>query len=269
MAPYAEFIGSDGKGRTVTPAEPLPVDIGAATVEISGDVTADLADIEDSVGAPADAAASSDTGTFSLIALAKRALQNWTTLLGRIPALQSGAVPVNDNSGSLTVDGKAYRAAVTLTRPSNTTAYAAGDVVGIADSGTPANAGSAIITLSSIGPAGGYVLIQSVRLMIGNSTAPASAFRLHLYTESPTAILDNAAFDLVAGDVGKYAGYVDLPAPQDFGSIAVTQSDYAGTMVKLAAASTTLFAQLEARSAYTPASGTLYDLRVLSLEASL
>jgi hypothetical protein len=269
MAPYAEFIGSDGKGRTVTPAEPLPVDIGSATVEISGDVTADLADIEDALGAPADAAASSDTGTFSLIAQFKRGLQSLTTLLSRIPALQSGAVPVGDNSGSLTVDGKSYRAAVTITRPSNTTAYAAGDVVGIADSGTPANAGSAIITLSSIGPAGGSVLIQSVLLMIGNSTPPASAFRLHLYTESPTAILDNAAFDLVAGDVGKYAGYIDLPAPQDFGGIAVTQSDYAGTLVKLAATSTTLYAILEARSAYTPASGTLYDLRVLTLEAGL
>jgi hypothetical protein len=185
------------------------------------------------------------------------------------PALQSGAVPVGDNGASLTVDGKAYRAAVTITRPSNTTAYAAGDVVGVADSGTPANAGSAIITLSNIGPAGGYVLIQSVRLMIGNSTPPASAFRLHLYTESPTAILDNAAFNLAAGDVGKYVDYIDLPAPQDFGDIAFARDNYSGLEVKLAAASTTLYAILEARSAYTPASGTLYDLRVLSLEASL
>jgi hypothetical protein len=269
MAPYAEFIGSDGKGRTVTPAERFPVDIGNATVNITGDVVADLAEIEDSLGAPADAAASSDTGTFSLIALAKRALQNWTTLLSRIPALQSGAVPVGDNSGSLTVDGKTYRAAVTITRPSNTTAYSAGDVVGIADSGTPANAGSAIITLSSVGPAGGSVLIQSVRLMIGNSTPPASAFRLHLYTESPTAILDNAAFNLAAGDVGKYVDYIDLPAPQDFGDTAFTRDNYSGLEVKFAAASTTLYAILEARSAYTPASGTLYDLRVLTLEASL
>jgi hypothetical protein len=45
MAPYAEFIGSDGKGRTVTPADPLPVDIGSsvtievgASVEVSNDV---------------------------------------------------------------------------------------------------------------------------------------------------------------------------------------------------------------------------------------
>jgi hypothetical protein len=95
------------------------------------------------------------------------------------------------------------------------------------------------------------------------------AFRLHLYMESPTAILDNAAFDLVSGDVGKYAGYIDLATPQDFGSILVTQADYPGTLIKLAAGSTSLFAELETRVAYTPASGTLYDLRVLTLEAGL
>jgi len=50
------------------------------------------------LGAKADAAASSDGGAFSLIALAKRALGNWTTLLARIPALVSGRMPV-DGSG--------------------------------------------------------------------------------------------------------------------------------------------------------------------------
>lgn len=180
-------------------------------------------------------------------------------------------IPISDGSSSLTVDGKAFRTALTITRPDNTTAYTANDVIGIADSGTPANAGSAIHTLSNIGPSGGYVLIQSVRLMIGNTSVPAGmgAFRLHLYMESPTAILDNAAFDLVSGDVGKYAGYIDLPAPQDFGSILVTQADYPGTLIKLATGSTSLFAELETRGAYTPASGTLYDLRVLTLEAGL
>lgn len=38
------------------------------------------------VGTNADAAATSDAGSFSLIALVKRALANWTTLLGRIPS---------------------------------------------------------------------------------------------------------------------------------------------------------------------------------------
>lgn len=39
------------------------------------------------IGATNDAAATSDTGTFSIIALIKRGLQNWTTLLSRTPAL--------------------------------------------------------------------------------------------------------------------------------------------------------------------------------------
>lgn len=54
--------------------------------------------VSTNLGAAADAAASSDTGTFSAIALLKRGLQNWTTLLARIPALVSGRVPV-DGSG--------------------------------------------------------------------------------------------------------------------------------------------------------------------------
>lgn len=45
-------------------------------------------------GAKADAAATTDTGAFSIVALIKRGLQNWTTLLARIPALSNGAVPV-------------------------------------------------------------------------------------------------------------------------------------------------------------------------------
>jgi hypothetical protein len=57
-------------------------------------VVANLSAIATGVGAPADAAASTDTGTFSLLAFAKRAMQNWTTLLARVPALVSGAQPV-------------------------------------------------------------------------------------------------------------------------------------------------------------------------------
>jgi hypothetical protein len=48
---------------------------------------------------------------------------------------------------SITVDGNAYRSIATITRPSNATAYTAGDVVG--DTG-----GSAIISLTAAGPSG-------------------------------------------------------------------------------------------------------------------
>jgi hypothetical protein len=181
-----------------------------------------------------------------------------------------GAVTMT-SSPSERVSGSSYRAVVSITRPSNTTAYAAGDVIGIADATTPANAGSAIHALASIGPASGHVLIQSVELLIGNSSVPSGmgSFRLHFYTSSPTAVLDNAAFDLASGEVASYAGFVDLPSPQDLGSTIYSQADYTGRLIKLADGSTSLFAELETKGAYTPASGTLYTLRVKALEAGL
>lgn len=170
----------------------------------------------------------------------------------------------NDGSYSMGVAGTAFRSTVTITRPSNTTAYTAGDVVG--DTG-----GSAILALSSIGPSGGYVLIQSAALIFSDSTVPSGmgAFRVHFYNASPTAIADNAAFDLLSGDRSKYMGYIDLSAPQDLGSTIYTQLDYPGRLTKLATDSSTLFAEIETRGAYTPISASTVELRVSTLEAGL
>lgn len=165
---------------------------------------------------------------------------------------------------SLTVDGKAYRSTATITRPANTTAYTVGDVVG--DTG-----GSAIISLTSAGPSGGFIILQSISLVFSDSTVPSGmgAFRVHMYSASPTAIADNAAFDLASGDRATYMGYIDLPAPQDLGSTLYTQTDYPGRLIKLAAASTTLFAEIETRGAYTPVSASTASLRINTLEAGL
>jgi hypothetical protein len=171
---------------------------------------------------------------------------------------------VTGPDGSLTVDGRAYRSVATITRPSNTTAYAAGGVVG--DTG-----GSAIISLTGAGPAGGSVIIQGVSLTFSDSAVPAGmgAFRLHLFSASPAAVADNALFDLAAGDRAIYRGFLDLPTPADFGSSLYTQADYSGRLIKLAAASTTLFAELETRGAYPPVSASTVAIHVNLLEAGL
>jgi hypothetical protein len=170
----------------------------------------------------------------------------------------------SDGSYASLVAGGAYRTTATITRPSNTTAYTAGDVVG--DTG-----GSAIISLTAAGPTAGFVIIQSISLVFSDSTVPSGmgAFRLHMYSASPNAIADNAAFDLVSGERDTYMGYIDLPAPQDLGSTIYTQVDYPGRLVKLGAASTTLFAELETRGAYTPVSASTVAIRVNLLEAGL
>ena len=182
----------------------------------------------------------------------------------KVSTIDGDSLSVSDSNGSLTVDGKAYRTTATITRPSNTTAYTAGDVVG--DTG-----GSAIISLTAAGPAAGFVIIQSASLVFSDSTVPSGmgAFRLHLFSTSPTAIADNAPFDLTSTDRATYMGYVDFPAPQDLGSSIYTQTDYPGRLIKLAAASTTLFAELETRGAYTPVSASTVSIRINLLEAGL
>lgn len=177
----------------------------------------------------------------------------------------------DDRYDEFAVHGSAYRSAITVTRPSNSTAYTAGDVIGAADTTTSANAGSAVITLPSMGPTGGIVLVQSVQLLIAQSSIPSgmAGFRLHFYTANPTAILDNASFDLTSPDRASYTGYVDLPTPQDLGSTLFTQADFCGTAIKMATDSNALYAELETRGAYTPDSGTAYSLRIVTLEAGL
>jgi len=164
---------------------------------------------------------------------------------------------------SVTVDGKAYRSIVSFIRPGDTTGYTAGDVIGSSD--------TAIHTLSGIGPSGGHVLVQNVFLSIGASSVPAGmgAFRLHFYSASPSGIADNAAFDLQSGEVASYMGYAELPTPQDFGSTLYSQAEYVGRQLKLASGQTSVLAELETRGAYTPASGTTYEIRVATLEAGL
>jgi len=170
----------------------------------------------------------------------------------------------SDGSYASLVAGGAYRTTATITRPSNTTAYTAGDVVGD-------TSGSAIISLTAAGPSAGFVIVQSVSLVFSDSTVPSGmgAFRVHLYSTSPTAIADNAAFDLDSGERATYMGYIDLPAPQDLGSTLYTQVDYPGRLVKLGAASTTLFVELETRGAYTPVSASTVSIRMNLLEAGL
>lgn len=81
-----------------------------------------------------------------------------------------------------------------ITRPANTTAYAAGDVVG----GT--------VTVPAV-VAPGYIL----RAFISTDQAVTPTLRIHLFDDSVT-YTDNAAFSISYADSKKYLGYIDLPA---------------------------------------------------------
>jgi hypothetical protein len=86
----------------------------AAALPVSN---ANLVNIDADLGATNDVAATTDTGIFSVISLLKRGLQNWTTLLSRVPTLgqknAAGSTPVviASDQGALAVAPNVSRGA--------------------------------------------------------------------------------------------------------------------------------------------------------------
>lgn len=78
-----------------------------------------------SIGSATDTVATSDTGTFSLLAFIKRGLQNWTALLAKVPTQNAdGGMPVHVNN-VFTPTGSSGSGTTSSTVNTSTTALAA------------------------------------------------------------------------------------------------------------------------------------------------
>lgn len=137
-----------------------------------------------------------------------------------------------------------YKASATHIRPNDTTAFAANDVVGTSP-GT-------VMEFTNMGPANGVVLVTQALLKIKTGSVPSGMGnqRLFLFTSAPTAIADNAAFDISTTDVSKLAGWIDLGTPIDNGSTIATQN--IGDRLQVALSGTSLFGIRVTTTAYTP-----------------
>lgn len=150
---------------------------------------------------------------------------------------------------------------IAIARTADTNAYLAGDAVGINAAGSP---GSAVINFARVVTT--RAVIENVTLRIDRATVPAgmAAFRLHLYVGAPTALLDNAAWDLVAGDRSKYQGYVELATPIVSGASTLWSSKVdAGLRIGLTGA---LYGILVTQAGYTPGSGENYQVGVFGCD---
>jgi len=151
-----------------------------------------------------------------------------------------------------------YIAKVAVTRPDDTTAYAANDVLGT----DPAS----VIEFANIAPqGGGTIVLLYASLMINVGSGGPSQTRLHLYSSAPTAIADNAAFNLSSGDRAKYLGYVTLPAPIDLGDTMFAEDDFLRKTIT--ATSSSVFALAETISVFTPTAVTVKTWELRSVEA--
>jgi hypothetical protein len=192
-------------GGTALPvsAAALPLPTGAATEAslasvktaaetVAGAVSSSkmaskTADGDDAaLGAMADAAATTDAGTFSLIALVKR-------MLGYVAACLAG-------TSSLAVKTNQRVVSIEVTRPANTDNYAAKDVWG---DGT-------VITLADLFSGNGGSGYISKVVLEGNQAADVLQYRIYFFNVAPTAIADGSPFTLLYADVAKRIGYVDI-----------------------------------------------------------
>lgn len=164
--------------------------------------------------------------------------------------------PASDNSSNWSIiallkgifkrsGSNSFTSNPTVTRPADTNAYTAGDVVG------------GVITFTNAAPgSGGNVFVNFVSLLWNLTAIPSgmTSFRLHLYSVTPpSALADNAVWDIPSGDRASYLGYIDLGTPDDVGATLYIQTSGSGlTMQQIAASSSSLFGYMVTNGGYTP-----------------
>lgn len=154
--------------------------------------------------------------------------------------------------------GSGASVALSITRPGNATPYTANDVLG---------ATAAALTFPNMGPAGADIMITSVELEADVASVPSgmTSFRLYLYSITPpSALADNAAWDLPAGDRASFLGYLDLGTPVDLGSTLYVRTNGVNAHFKLAG--TALFGYLVTAGGFTPAGNS--EVYVVTLHAT-
>lgn len=149
--------------------------------------------------------------------------------------------------------------AAVFTRPANTTAYAAGDVV--------CNSTSActLMTFTAVQRISGAGYIVGARLST-NAKSIVPRIRVHLFNASnPTVSVDNAAWRELYADASKRLGYFDLPAMTTGADS--TNSDMSRSLdmglrhrIQAASGGRNIYALLETLDAFTPTSGQSFTL---------
>ena len=192
-----------------------------------------------------------------------RKILNWFSALGA--GTKSIAVNISDAVAILiygTVTGVGYAASFEQTRPNDTTPYTALDVVGESPAENMEFGG---IGPEAEGAVNGKIIITHVALRMDRNSVPAgmTQFRLHLFNGAPTAIADNAAFNLAAADRTNYQGYIEIPTPLDLGDTIYndTEGGYYPVRKEVTVNSIgNLYGVLQTVGAYTPAAQTNFTV---------
>lgn len=167
-----------------------------------------------------------------------------------VVALSSGEAHVGE------VSTRVAAPSANFTRPSDTTAYASGDLV--ANSTTAGSVSPLSWTAARV--SAGTFFINRARLKKSTTSITSAQFRLHLYTSSPTcANGDNGAWSTTHSG---YLGSLDITCDKAFTDAAGGEGIPAtGSQIEVALTSgQTIYGLLEARAAYTPGNAEVFTV---------
>lgn len=190
-----------------------------------------------------------------------------TIASGKNPDDTDFTLPIEAGAGENhigTVGGHiALVTASVMTRPSDTTAYASGDLV--ANSTTAGSVTPLQFTVARI--AAGSGMIRRCRIRKSGTGVTNASFRLHLYSASPTpANGDNGVWS--TDQAANYLGALDVTVDRAFtdgaagNGVPVTGSEI---NFKLASGQA-VYGLLEARAAYTPSSAETFTVSLEVLQ---
>lgn len=260
--------GSSGGGGAVTIADGADVAEGATTDAAAGDANGTVnAHVRMVAKAASQGAADNSTNsTFKAPVLpvtANAAAPSWTegrqTPLSADLSGNTRVIPAATEVHLGQVGGTTVAVGVEITRPADTTAYAANDSVN-----TSTSAPTLITFANASRVASGTGYITKARLTTDQSACVAQ-MRLWLYNAN-TAFLnnDNAAFLIKYADKATRIGYIDFPAlsteaGSDCAFSFVPDSDPATpnftALAFTADSGRSIYGAFETKTAFTPASG--------------
>lgn len=168
--------------------------------------------------------------------------------------------------GEIGLKTSVIAASSTITRPSNTTAYASGDLV--ANSVT-AGSVNALQFTTAARISGGNGRVTGARIQKTANGVSGAAFRLHLFTVVPTFTAngdnDPISGNVVATDKG-YLGYIDITAMVGFSDVAwgTGAPDNTRGGLDFVAVAQILYGVVEARGSYTPASAEVFTVSIMA-----
>lgn len=247
----------------------FPTSLGGKTATESLSVTSATDDpLNLAIGTKDDAAATTDAGSFSLLALVKRLIQGVTTLRGQIPASLGAKTGANSLSVVPAGDavfpvGATATPSATFDRPADTAAYAIGDLVA---NNTVAGAVLPLEFTVARVAAGAFSIIKA-RLRKSGTWVTGASFKLHLFSAAPTVTYgDNGAF--LPNQAVSWLGSIDFSSMQAFSDGAVGNgipSTGSAITVKLAAGQI-IYGLMESRGAGTPVSSESFTLILEALQ---